>query len=125
MPRSPAKPQQPQVSGTVTDSATASATPRRASFIPIRVDEQVGCSAIAGTFRVNDSRGSTCSDTNATESTIRSAAYRPSDATAVPTSASSICRNPSVQDAASHTIGSSPCRLAAHSDGSTRRAISA
>ena len=47
-PRSPAKPQQPQVSGTVTDSATASATPRRESFIPIRVDEQVGCSAIAG-----------------------------------------------------------------------------
>ena len=41
-PRSPAKPQQPQVSGTVTDSATASATSRSESFMPIRVDEQVG-----------------------------------------------------------------------------------
>ena len=44
-PRSPANAQQPQLSGTVTESATASATRRSVSLSPIRVDEQVGCSA--------------------------------------------------------------------------------
>ena len=41
------------------------------------------------------------------------------------TALSSICRRPSVQEAASQTTGSSPCRLAAHSAGSTRPAITA
>ena len=39
--------QQPQLAGTVTESATASATDRSVSFSPIWVDEQVGCRAIA------------------------------------------------------------------------------
>ena len=61
----------PRSSGTVTDSATAPAHRCSESFIPIRVDEQVGCSAIAGTLRVTTIGAAPARSTNATASTMR------------------------------------------------------
>src|SRR6476661_7293222 len=68
-PRSPANAQQPQSTGTVTVSATASATRRSVSASPIRVAEQVGCSATDASGVVIVSRGSSASAVNDDAST--------------------------------------------------------
>src|SRR5690349_8720707 len=116
-PRSPANAQQPQLTGTVTVSAAASATRRSVSAGPVRVAERVGGSATDASGVVTVNRGSSVSAVNATASTTRILAY---GSVAV----SSICRSPSVHDDASTTTGSSPSRVAAHSAGSTLAVIS-
>ena len=119
----PANPQQPQVSGTVTGVGDRLGDPSQRVVHPHPGGRAGG---VQRHRRNLPGRGQSRQDLLFDErDRVDDPQRRVSDRRRQRSRFSSICRSPSVQDDASQTIGSSPCRLAAHSAGSTRRAIAA